>query len=109
MNEATLIALRDMAVTLGTTTEYLWAALLRQAPITGTLHAVLTVICLAVFSYSVYHTTKTWAEYNNLRLVDVVAIISGIGSVVGVCTLNSTLAALFNPEYWALMQILGKL
>ena len=111
MNEATLIALKEMALTLGTTTEYLWAALLRQAPITGTLHVVLLVVFLAVLSYSMYQFVKQLnltAVPETLPVYSTLAVLSGLGLIIEILLLNRTLSALLNPEYWALMQILGK-
>ena len=123
MDEKTLQALTALANKLGTTTEYLWGVLLKQAPITG-LVDLGVMISLVVATYWWFRlvqrkTTPPPAteedRYPSAAWTDDVGIglaWMSIGFMVLICILviatNAaiTIAALFNPEYWALMQIL---
>ena len=43
MNEATAKLIEELAAKLGTTAEHLWGVLVRQAPISATVSAALTL------------------------------------------------------------------
>lgn len=124
MNEQSLAVLKQLADKLGTTIEYLWGALLKQAPIHATIDliGVLVVLCAAtVWTLVVRNKTKerphprypddrdrTITEWSHEG-----AVIGWAGAVVmwlllfGVVMENlpMILAGYFNPEYWALMQV----
>jgi len=123
MDENTLQALTALANKLGTTTEYLWSVLLKQAPITGLIDLGV-MIGLVVMTYGWFRfvqrktTTPPATEedrYPRAAWTEEVGIAFAWASVglwvlidifVIACALATTIAALFNPEYWALMQIL---
>ena len=122
MDDKTLQALTTLAAKLGTTAEYLWGVLLRQAPITGAINLALMAawVATAVFLIRlVRRKTTTPAKTDEDRYPS--AEWSGEGAdfawagavgfalltalIVG-CALSGVVGALLNPEYWALKQIL---
>lgn len=122
MNEQTNQLIRDLAEKLGTTSEYLWQVLVKQAPISGAANLIAIAIWIAVLVWSwkliVRKTTvppKTesnaypdadWADDNGF----VAWLIWGLFALacVLVTGVNAEMivASLLNPEYWALKQIL---
>ena len=123
MDEKTLQALTALAAKLGTTAEYLWGVLLKQAPITGVVDLLVCAAWIAgVVAWAKFVNRKTtkpartedeqypsaeWSDEVGVGLawasVVVAAIITAL--VVG-SELSTIVAALANPEYWALKQIL---
>jgi hypothetical protein len=122
MDDKTLQALTTLAAKLGTTAEYLWGVLLKQAPLTGAIDLLLTatwVIGAVMWCrFVVRKTTKPKAteddRYPHADLdaepaffawlsAVLVALLAGLVVSSGLAT---TMAALLNPEYWALKQIL---
>ena len=123
MDEKTLQALTTLANKLGTTAEYLWGVLLKQAPITGLVDlGLMIVLGVAIYWWFRFVQRKTTPPlatkedpYPSAAWTDDVGIGLAWTSVgfwvlvyILVITTNATtiIAALFNPEYWALMQIL---
>ena len=115
--------LEQLASKLGTTVEKLWAVLLKQASISGTVNFVLCIslilIAVKCFRFVNRKTTvppKTEENrYPNAQWGEDEAIIAWIGIslllfVIGLIILLSVdniVTAFFNPEYWALKAILG--
>lgn len=112
MDDKTLQALTVLANKLGTTAEYLWGVLVRQAPISATIDllvmAVWALLIWAWFRFVLRKTAEDWAR-------DEAAVAFAWGSVCVAVLLyvlivglgiSQTLSALLNPEYWALKQIL---
>ena len=122
MNDKTLEALTALATKLGTTAEYLWGVLLKQAPITGVIDlALMTAWVLMTVMWFRFVLRKTTAPEpsadNQSRHADwcqEAAFFSWVSAVVFVLvtalmvtsSFATTAAALANPEYWALKQIL---
>lgn len=124
MNPQLEILIRELAEKLGTTGVHLWGVMLHQATITGTIELMVmtTMALLAVFGYKFIKTKTTpkTNEFNAFKEPDwdsdlsvfvwagwlIYAIMSGL--VIGT-SLSSTISALVNPEYWALMQLLSRL
>lgn len=122
MDDKTLQALTTLAAKLGTTAEYLWGVLLRQAPITGAIDlAVMAAwVAMAVFLIRLVRRKTTipadtdedrfpsaeWeGEDAAFAWAGAVAVALLTALIVG-SKLSSVVAALLNPEYWALKQIL---
>ena len=123
MDQNTLQALTALAAKLGTTAEYLWGVLLRQAPITGATDLiVMTSWVTAVVLWARFVSRQTakpaptaedrypsaaWDDDLGVALAwaSVVAIAAITALIIG-SSLSTTVAALVNPEYWALRQIL---
>lgn len=122
MDDKTLQALTTLAAKLGVTAQYLWGVLLRQAPITGAIDLamllcwVITAVYIARFVHRKTKTPKK-TEENEYPIAEwhgegapfayfaaiAFAVITAL--MVGL-HLSSVVAALVNPEYWALKQIL---
>lgn len=118
MNEITSL-LKQLAEQLGTTVDYLWNVLINQAPIHGILNLILFVFTtISIFllgKYFIWIYNK-WTElYDDDKetmhvvLITVFGFLIIIGFIVSIISLPNTLAALFNPEYWALQQVLSLL
>ena len=122
MDDKTLQALTALANKLGTTAEYLWGVLLRQAPLTGTIDLILNVAwVIGAVLWCRFVARKTtrpkrtdddhypyadWTdEAASFSWASAVAVVLITGLVVS-GSLSTTVAALANPEYWALRQIL---
>ncbi len=123
MDDKTLQALTTLAAKLGTTAEYLWGVLLRQAPITGAIDLAMMVagVAMAVFLIRLVRrkTTKP-AKTDEDRYPSAVwsneeaAFFAWAGAVAFALLtalligyeLPNVVSALLNPEYWALKQIL---
>lgn len=122
MNDKTLTALTALAQKLGTTAEYLWGVLLKQAPITGTINLIIMVVSVVVgvwwFRFVQRKTTVppstaenacSSAEWENegAGIAWISVFIAGLlMALVVVLGLPSVVAAFLNPEYWVLQQIL---
>lgn len=122
MNQETLTALTALANKLGTTAEYLWCVLLKQAPITGAIDlTILVTLGIATFLVGKFLYKKTsrpkptrdspypqaeWTE-GDAAIPWAVFLVLALFVVIFIAT-NLTLAisALINPDYWALKQIL---
>jgi hypothetical protein len=122
MNAETLNVITLLANKLGTTAEYLWGVLLKQAPISGTIDLMIMgawLIIAVMWSKFVYKKTKPPEATENDRYPDAewnsepafCAWVSAalLWVTVGLTVSDSiggAVAALVNPEYWALRQIL---
>lgn len=127
MDDKTEILIQGLADKLGTTREHLWGVLLNQAPITG-ITDLCILICwwVAVITAFLYIKKKStrpryrlegmydecvgpaaWGEIDRSfawAFWGVTLIITVLVTAVG---LRKIVAALINPEYWVLTQILG--
>lgn len=124
MDDKTLQALTALANKMGTTAEYLWGVLLLQAPITGvidlalmaTLVALSVMWCRFVMRKTTTPNPSDECRYPEAEWQDEAATVSWLSVAALVCvtalsvttSLAPTAAALLNPEYWALMQILQR-
>ena len=124
MDDKTTELITRLAEKLGTTAEHLWGVLLHQAPISGTINLVISIfmvlstVCLVRFVKG--KTTKAKTEvkvYPCAEWEDEGAALAWFLTAVyllitfGTVTLSITgiVSAFFNPEYWALSHILGKM
>lgn len=113
--EKTLIALADK---LGTTVEHLWSVMIYQARIVAIQNAVTLAIIGAVLFFAGRVLITRWRSYDNKdeAMADGLIVMGGaaytvIGSVlalVAIFAVNEMITAIFNPEYWALSQILSR-
>ena len=122
MDDNTLKALTDLAEKLGTTSEYLWGVLLRQAPISSTINmAVMTIfVALAVFFIlKVRAKTKAppatedcpyprpdWVDDDGVLAWGLSILFALLVALIVGCSIEAAITGFVNPEYWALHQIL---
>lgn len=123
MDEKTRSALTALAQKLGTTAEYLWGVLLKQAPIAGVTDLIVMAAWIAAIVFWARVVSRKTAtppataldEYPAAQWRDEVGVgfawlsvvaLAVLAALVIGCGLSTTVAAFFNPEYWALKQIL---
>ena len=112
MNE-TIKLLEVLAIKLGTTTDYLWNILLKQAPINFVVDCIqyLLIIIGCLFWYKAtmkLHKNfqeEGWDEVNYLWVGIIWGILIVLVLTMFFC-LPDTIYSLVNPEYWALKKIL---
>lgn len=116
MNEQTQQLIKQLADKLGTTTEHLWAALLRQAPISATC----TIICFVIMLIVAWLLFKTGIKLGKMKedrwdidkevcqaiVWTLAGCLVAVTCVVFCFQLDMVMAGFFNPEYWALKEIL---
>ena len=106
--------IEKLAQKLGVTAEYLWSALLRQAVISGIFDLVffgLEIVCIFLLIKWWKRTNKKvekgdWEETAYVPLVTATVIV-GVMFLISLACLSLTFAAFYNPEYWALHEILS--
>lgn len=121
MNDKTLDLLTRLADKFGTTAEHLWGVLVKQAKIAAVLDfastAILIVILIAAVRFVKSKTTKRTPDNYGRRTSEwdedgaiiawVVTVIAGLMTCAAIyANLSNGITAAFNPEYWALKQIL---
>lgn len=106
--------LEQLALKLGTTTEYLWGVMLKQAPIEGFVW-VAQFCAMLVGIFGLYRLTKylakqdSWDEPHIVVPVIFAWIVMGMFFLFIFLSVSTIVACFLNPEYWALEQILDKL
>lgn len=121
MNENVMQVLRVLAEKFGTTTEFLWGVMVKQAYVTG-ISQILTFVIAGLFVFG-------WNRYVwSLQLPEdpkddrggdkafgimMVRLFGVCGAALWVmlllCGLGEVTTALVNPEFWAIKQVLGGL
>lgn len=110
MNEQTIKLINDLAARLGTTSEMLWSALIKQAFIdsTATIAQIGILFGSCVWSFK---ALRAWSKtQDDWGLPEIAYSVWGIWAITVVCMTVSAfpllIAGFFNPEYWALKQII---
>jgi hypothetical protein len=117
MNENTEKLLRDLAEKFGTTAEHLWGVLIKQAPIsaasqlfvmaiTGAAAAFLCVVTKRLGAKAAAEDSSDIGYFISTTLAAIAAIIFTIAFFAGLDGLPLAISGFFNPEYWALKQII---
>lgn len=121
MDTETVNLLAELAAKLGTTSEYLWEILLRQAPISSTIiliQSIFTVLSgIFLWRLHKYFSKETDEDYSmydrgNGGLESLMVIFSALILVICIAlffAIENMLNGYFNPEYWALNKILNVL
>jgi len=111
--EFVIPALDKLAERLGTTSEYLWGVLLKQAPIYAatTMLEVLLIAVVVYFYIKFFKRVHDWFEDPVASGVTLTfASIFMVGLVLAAfMSISGIIVALLNPEYWALKQVLSAL
>lgn len=121
MNEQTNKLIEQLAQKLGTTTEYLWSILIKQASIsaiTDLMYCIFVIISgfilLKVHMYlgsekdgkdSIYYEKEeaVWIPMAIALAIWVIMI------SIALCSVHNIVNGFFNPEYWALNKILSSI
>lgn len=115
MDERTEMLIRELADKLGTTGEHLWGVLLRQASIYGTYWLIISMLFILgpLWFFRELKRNRTSEEPDEMWGFDVefVGVVGSIVSFILLLTVvlgveESVITPLFNPEYWALKQLL---
>lgn len=127
MNESQTQLLQQLADKLGTTTEYLWGVLLRQAPIDAITTLVAICILLGAAIMVTFVTIKNsvdqrdaegrfvksakWNDKEGLQFSCAAAAVSAflwVFALVGfLAGISDVVNGFVNPEYWALKEVLS--
>lgn len=116
MNEATAKLIEELAAKLGTTAEHLWGVLVRQAPISATVSATLTLAWIIVlvcgWRFAV-RSMKRSQEDSIMHDEEVRSVVIGALILVSIATAVAItivsvgcVSAFANPEFWALKQVM---
>lgn len=117
MSNNTEKLINDLAQKLGTTTEYLWSVLIKQAPVSATIQLFQT-LAVILLGYILYRVHKRLAKededgYSGYEMYPaagpVMIVASAIFSIlflVVFCCFSNVVNGYFNPEYWALQKVL---
>ena len=111
------LLLESLADKLGTTVEYLWCVLIKEAAISATINLMFvafTIICIYIFTKVHINFVKTDkyiddGGYGNLVVVIpmvVVFVVLLIMFMISLFAIGDVINGFLNPEYWALQQIL---
>lgn len=104
--------LRELAAQLGTTVEFLWGVLVKQAIVTAWRDLIFSI---GYFPMSAWVSYKLWNllesdEEDLMPIYAFVLFIVFIFTIIIFTTVTYTIPErLINPEYWALQQILEQL
>ncbi|MEI6059411.1 MAG: hypothetical protein WCR72_01830 [Bacteroidota bacterium] len=123
MNEQTTKLIEQLAQKLGTTTEYLWLVLLKQAPIDATVTLFQTLFVM-LFGLALWKINKRllkkgsedkysetgYEKYEEGAIIPMIiaTIVFAILFIICFCCIGDIVNGYFNPEYWALERILNK-
>jgi hypothetical protein len=106
--------LKQLAAKLGTTVEYLWSVLLRQAPVSATI-SLIQMFLIALFGYVLFRIhirlsddskDNGYQENDAYIVLMCVCFFSFLIMVcASMCTIDNIINGYFNPEYWALEHV----
>ncbi len=113
MDEKTLQAVTALANKLGTTAEYLWGVLVRQAPISGAITLILCAAwaAAAIWVWRTVHSKTSgerpeWTEEGAVFGWAGAFFFCGLCGLIASLEITGAITALVNPEFWALKQVL---
>jgi len=120
MNEQTTKLIEQLAQKLGTTTEYLWTVLLKQAPISAMIDLmylfIVTIMGIGLYKLHKYFTKETGErkeslyEDNSELVIPVMVVLIVIWVICFIAcffSIGNIISGFFNPEYWALEKVLN--
>lgn len=125
MKDQNNLLFEKLAEKLGTTTEYLWQILIKQAFVDSTI-TLIQVILVILFGFFLYkkhkqlckekeytpnHLETGYSYYGEKAIFPMYigAAIFVILIIISFCLLESIYNGFFNPEYWALNKALESL
>jgi Na+(H+)/acetate symporter ActP len=109
MNETTNQMLKLLADKLGVATEYLWSALLRQAPVSSATGLIGDIVLIVIFTL-IWRKIRPAALGEDFSFYPEAYFLVGFVSLFALLwilsSLPSQISGFLNPEYWALQQLL---
>ena len=103
--------LNELATKLGTTTEYLWGILIKQAQLAAITNLIISIILFLMaataLKFCVIFFKKIEIDSDYEVPFGLSLIIGTMLIVVALVTLHASIVAFINPEYWALQKILN--
>ena len=114
MDDKTAEIINKLAEKLGTTAEHLWSVLIRQAPWSSAIDLLVLMFYIGVagilyyLAYRSFRKFKEDSEEGWILAGAIVALFAIIMSTVVCACVNEMsviLSGFFNPEYWALKQL----
>lgn len=118
MENETKELIEQLATKLGTTTEYLWSVMVKQAPVyavSSTLEIIITII-IGIFLWKTHkklskedeNGRSLYYKYEERAGIPMIfaTLIWGVFFMCAFFTLSNIITAIVNPEYWALMKII---
>jgi ABC-type phosphate transport system permease subunit len=124
MNENTAKLIEQLAQKLGTTSEYLWRILLKQAAVdaTTTLIQFLAVILFGITLWKIHkklmkkvsddkYAETGYDKYEEGAIVPMIlsTVVFAILFIICFCCIGDIINGYFNPEYWALKTVLNSI
>ena len=116
MNDATVKLIEDLAAQIGTTSEMVFEATVRQATVGAWAPLVLTFVwavftaILLVWTYLTLRSYQEPGRYMTEREC-FIFIVTGIAVVISIIAIAinapECVSRLLNPEFWAIKQIAG--
>lgn len=119
MNKETNELIEKLAQKMGTTTEYLWSVLIKQAQIDAWT-SIFQYLLIVIFGIILYRLHKKFSfepeghnsysmYYDKDYLGYLMGISAAIFAILAVCaffSITDTVNGFLNPEYWALRRVL---
>ena len=111
MNEQLIGLLEKLSTKLGVTIELLWGALTKQAFISGIIDLLtmggLITLSVISFIFILKKTNPILSDEDNIFGAYIVWAVYSLFVIIFVsCNLTTSIAGIFNPDYWALKEIL---
>lgn len=111
MDDKTATLLQQLATKLGTTGEYLWGVLVRQAAVSGITDLIQYGILFGcVYGYCKWMTSGERdfeSGGDSWPLALLLGVPLGIIVIIAFFCFPNTITAFVNPEYWALKRVLS--
>ncbi len=111
----------QLAIKLGTTADYLWSVLLKQAPISA-LTDLIYFILISIGGIILFKAHKRFSKLGEdgwtnkyedseelVFVMGVIVLLWGVSFIVAFLSLGNVINGFFNPEYWALNQVISNL
>ena len=112
MNKTSEQLVSELSEKLGTTAEHLWGVLVAQAPIEASLFAGFALLMIAGLYFSLKYVEKKtvineeWdSDFSFIAWV-LLSIYGLVTLLFSIDAISTIITVIFNPEFWALQQIL---
>lgn len=119
LKEELLKRLDVLAAQLGTTSEYIWEVLIKQARVEAVISVVAVAFGIVLLVIGCYLGRRLAVNVKEIIEADTPALFIGhlfgglLGVFIGLVLIrvhfHTALTAYFNPEYWALQKVLSLL